>query len=58
MGVLKVYSVGSCTVGLSATGTKSLIEYVRPVVILENNLGAAAPNLGWAVNETSLDVRG
>lgn len=47
MGVLKVYSVGSSTVGLSATGIESLIEYVMPVVILESDLGAAAaPNLG------------
>lgn len=45
MGVLEVYSVGSCTVGPYATGIETLIEYVMPVVILENSLGAAVPSL-------------
>ena len=46
MGVLEVYSVGSCTVGPSETGIEFLIEYVMPVVTLESSSGAAAPNLG------------
>lgn len=57
MGVLEVCSVGSCTAGPPATGIKSVIEYVMPVVNLGNSLGAAAPNLGYLLSEMSLDVQ-
>lgn len=58
MGALEVYWVDSFDVSLSAIEIGSSSDRAMPVVILENSLRTDAPNLGYVLSETSLDVRG